>query len=795
MTLRRPLIKFAIAFAAGLCLGPAATAQTVDREHPAAADTAVNLEAAPESRTRAVLPGGDHVGPAIALLGDVDRDGRSDLVIGAYGNDSVAGDAGAVFVIAGSSGDTLLALFGRSTHDNFGASVAALGDIDGDRVPDFGVGAPGSGGEAGQEPDRGSVYLVSGADGHMIDSLHGWHAEGRFGYEISGLGDLDGDGVSEFGVGDRRGGDSSKPNFSTVYVYSGRTRETLFLLTGNQSGDRFGSAMAGVGDADGDGSGDFVIGAYRFSATFPSAGAIYLYAGKSGQPISSTTGDILLGHFGYSVAGAGDMNGDGRPDFLVGARFDDEAGGRAGKVLALSGADGRVLRRLSGQAGAQFGTSVSGTQDLNRDGRPDFAVGAPRAAPGGTGAVYLFSGADGTLLSTLAGEAVGDNFGGTVAGGHDVDGDNIPDLAVGAVGNDDGGVDAGKVYLYSGRNFSLIQSFAGRSGVTAMDTARVARVIEAERAIQKAADTLSLPEIIYDSTQVDVMPILRRSVPAEYPLTALGSGLSGWVKVRILVLADGAPGKVDIADDAGLGPDFRLAALTAARQWFFLPATKGGEPVAAWTVFPIGFAPEEARQATPGDSSSIILRTKADSIGRAASDSGAGEMVVPTGADTLPAGAVPSEPGSVGPNPAELPDSLAASSDGTDSSWIGITPSSPAADTAGEAAAPEASGVEVDPARLYELTDVDVPPVLVARVEPQYPAAARLAGDTATVVMRILVDTLGGIGRMEVKTCTLPGKGFEEAATSAVRKWHFEPARRASRKVMCWVEYALEFRI
>jgi TonB family protein len=409
--------------------------------------------------------------------------------------------------------------------------------------------------------------------------------------------------------------------------------------------------------------------------------------------------------------------------------------------------------------------------------------------------VYLFSGADGTLLSTWSGEAVKDNFGGTVAGGHDVDGDDIPDIAIGAVGNDDGGVDAGKVYVYSGRDAGLIQSFAGRSGVTALDTARVARVIEAERAIHKAADTLSLPETIYDSTQVDVMPILRRSVSAEYPSTALGSDLSGWVKVRILVLADGAPGKVDIEDDAGLGPDFRLAALTAARQWFFLPATLGGEPVAAWTLIPIGFAPEEARQPTPKDTSGTGPGTEADSLGRATSDSGAGEMAVPSGADTLQGTAVPLDSSSLEPSPAELPGSLAGSTGGTESSGIDTISSAPAADAEGEAAAPEASGVEVDPARLYEITDVDVPPVLVARVEPQYPAAARLAGDTATVVMRILVDTLGAVGRMEMKTCTLPGKGFEEAATSAVRKWHFEPARRASSKVMCWVEYALEFRL
>jgi protein TonB len=411
--------------------------------------------------------------------------------------------------------------------------------------------------------------------------------------------------------------------------------------------------------------------------------------------------------------------------------------------------------------------------------------------------------------------------------GDDADGDDIPDIAVGALGNDDGGVDAGKVYVYSGRDRSLIQSFTGRSGVTARDTARVARVKEAVQAIRKASDTLTLPETIYDSTQVDVMPILRRSVNAEYPETAMGSGLRGWVQVRILVLADGAPGKVDIADDAGLGPDFRLAALTAARQWFFLPATKDGEAVAAWTVFPIGFAPDEARRSGgAGDSTTgaanldSLRRAAFDSVAAGASDTAGAKTQRAAqdlpGADSSPAGStprpdtlaspdsgsvpVPPATGSTGPPPAAS--TAAGPADSSEAltspgSGPGETPDSalPVVDSGLTATLPAGRSVEVDLSRLYEISDVDIVPVLVAKVDPQYPAAARLAGDTATVLMRLMVDTLGAVARIEVKLCTVPGRGFEESATAAVRRWRFEPAKRAHHKVNCWVEYPLEFRI
>ena len=163
------------------------------------------------------------------------------------------------------------------------------------------------------------------------------------------------------------------------------------------------------GDVNGDGVPDFIVGAYRDDPVGggTDAGSAYVFSGADGNLLYQVTGDTAGDLFGYSVSIAGDVNGDGRADFIVGAYRDDPIGGGtdAGSAYVFSGPDGSLLYQLTGDtAGDHFGYSVSGAGDVNGDGRADFIVGAIGDNPGGltnAGSAYVFSGADGSLLYQL----------------------------------------------------------------------------------------------------------------------------------------------------------------------------------------------------------------------------------------------------------------------------------------------------------------------------------------------------------------------------------------------------------
>ena len=184
------------------------------------------------------------------------------------------------------------------------------------------------------------------------------------------------------------------------------------------------TAGAIPGDVDGDGRADFIVGALHDDpAGLANAGSAYVFSGADGSLLYQVSGDTSNDWFGQSVSGAGDVNGDGRADFIVGTNFDDPAGPtNAGSAYVFSGADGSLLYHVTGDtAGDRFGYSVSGAGDVNGDGRADFIVGARQDDPAGggtnTGSAYVFSGADGSPLYQRTGDTPGDQFGWSVGGG------------------------------------------------------------------------------------------------------------------------------------------------------------------------------------------------------------------------------------------------------------------------------------------------------------------------------------------------------------------------------------------
>jgi hypothetical protein len=188
----------------------------------------------------------------------------------------------------------------------------------------------------------------------------------------------------------------------------------------------YGWAVSELGDVDGDRAGELITGAILLDRR---EGRADVVSGQTGQvrfSIGGDPGDLL----GYAVADAGDTTGDGVHDFLVGA-----PGGVAGYVQLRSGATGDLVRRFDGESpGDFFGSAVAGAGDVNADGRADVLIGAARSDAAGVdaGRAYLYSGADHSLIRTLDGAAPGDLFGTATDWTTDVNSDGVPDQIVGA---------------------------------------------------------------------------------------------------------------------------------------------------------------------------------------------------------------------------------------------------------------------------------------------------------------------------------------------------------------------------
>lgn len=241
----------------------------------------------------------------------------------------------------------------------------------------------------------------------------------------------------------------------------------------------FGARAAALGDVDGDGAADFAVAAPGVRGTGLSdpwtgpGGKVFIYSGRTAELIRT----LEDGHagFGAALVNIGDVNADGVADLAVGSpMFAGGAGGelaRAGRVWIYSGSDGSVIRTLDGAAaGDDLGWAVANVTDVSGDGVNDLLVGAPGA--GGTGQAYVFSGADGAVLRTLSGETAGDRFGFAVAGGVDVPvvesangDDGIAEYLVGAPGHDvlDVGADAGRAYAFDGATGAVRFTFSGKA--------------------------------------------------------------------------------------------------------------------------------------------------------------------------------------------------------------------------------------------------------------------------------------------------------------------------------------------
>ncbi|MBI5515737.1 MAG: VCBS repeat-containing protein [Deltaproteobacteria bacterium] len=355
---------------------------------------------------------------------DVNGDGYADVVVSAVGSDTAYVYLGG----AGGLGVTPRTLTGPTSGSSFGNSVASAGDVNGDGYGDVVVSAVGSG--------TAYVYLGgAGGLGATPRTLTGPTGTTYFGSNVASAGDVNGDGYADLVLG--------SDGTSAAYIYlggAGGPGATPTTVAG-PSAVRFGWSVAGAGDLNGDGYADLVVGAYY-------AGMVYIYLGGAGglsATATTLTGPTGSSNFGQHLANAGDLNGDGYADLVVGA---------PGSML-FPPTEGRVYVYLGGASGLgatpttlssaspdlSFGRVVAGAGDLNGDGYADLVVGS-----GDLNAAYFYLGRASGLSTTSTTVTGPRGFGGAAAGAGDVNGDGYADLIVGGTN---------PTHLYFGRASGL----------------------------------------------------------------------------------------------------------------------------------------------------------------------------------------------------------------------------------------------------------------------------------------------------------------------------------------------------
>lgn len=410
----------------------------------------------------------DLPGAALLPLDDLDGDGAADLAVSAPAHDATVRLSGAVYLLAGTSSgplaDARAKLSGQAASDAAGTSLASPGDLDGDGLPELLVGAPG---ESGAANNAGAVYLVSGSTIGSLDldaglaTLRGLASNDRAGQAVVG-----GDGRYAVGAyaADANGNDAG-----AVYVFRRPVSGAVSLSSADATWTgatymQAGYALARAGDVDGDGVEEWLVGVPNEGSE---AGAVYVVDPSTAPsgPLSTVAQARIVGatagdKLGRVMAAAGDVTGDGLPDLVLGSPDADPGGSASGAAWLLAGpfagdvpVSGATWAAHGVAAGEHLGSAVGGAGDLDGDGRDELLVGVPEAAGGGL-ALYFRSALAGTVYATDADarfttDLAGGRMGAALAGGVDLDGDGTGDVVVAAPAAD--GVDAvGAVYRFAG---------------------------------------------------------------------------------------------------------------------------------------------------------------------------------------------------------------------------------------------------------------------------------------------------------------------------------------------------------
>jgi hypothetical protein len=328
----------------------------------------------------------DQLGRSIDAGADVNGDGYSDIISGApYAGPNGNSYAGEAIVFSGVDGSVLYRKYGNSASDEFGHSVCFVGDVNLDGFDDFAVGARYADVNGS---NSGSVYLYSGIDGTLIVQKNGDSSNHHFGTSIAGGQDINNDGYPDWLVG------APEDSYGSVRAFSGKTNASLYKHSATSTGDDFGRYVAMVGDTNGDGYMDFAVADPFADYNSTNSGRVSVHDGNGGSILFNVDGthDDQLGRE-HGVDGLGDVNGDGLADIVIGNVYDDDGGSNHGKVMVVSGLDGSIIYEVVGDYGNYLGFSVSSVGDIDGDGLDDWIAGRQDQS-----SVDLHSGSNGLLL-------------------------------------------------------------------------------------------------------------------------------------------------------------------------------------------------------------------------------------------------------------------------------------------------------------------------------------------------------------------------------------------------------------
>jgi cysteine-rich repeat protein len=415
---------------------------------------------------------------------DFDGDGYSDLAIGAFGG---ATQEGVAFVYRGSATGLgtapvrTLTLPGNPVGTGFGMAVAWAGDLDADGFGDLAVGAPFVDGSGAVHVYRGSAAGIPAA-ATVVLRVPGTPANALFGRSLAAAGDLDGDGYDDLVAG-ASGFDGATWSEGAAYVFRGgatgpsATAAAVLRQSPVERGARFGYAVAGGGDVDGDGYADLLIGASFADGAGADTGAAWLFrggaSGVSSTPAAAFVDPVpeLGSQFGFAVVIAGDLDADGLADVAVGAPLHDGTVANEGRVYVWYGTAGTfpaappvVLADPSPGLEAHFGGALGSAGDINRNGSVELLVGAELKDAGSAaeGNAFVYYGGPGGIPAAPTGTfdnptgEVNGMFGVATVSAGDVNGDGYGDLAIGAWVQDGDVADEGVAFLYHGCSCGVI---------------------------------------------------------------------------------------------------------------------------------------------------------------------------------------------------------------------------------------------------------------------------------------------------------------------------------------------------